>query len=255
MEHYRCVKCYFPQKKATRDVDTVTFFPTSVPFPKVNLDDFLRQAASDIVSLLQHPPSTTTPSLQAGDSIQNALLQLATILNRNDKLPSPILQTPSILHSPPRVLTSKPASKSPRVDETINATAPTSKPASTSPRVDETIIATAPTVKQKWTQQPVTQSRYNLRSTCNFKGTNFKNIAARTLLAQHMFSHPTINHIYDESGTRMSLKQLINGKNKHIWDKAMSMEIGRLAQGNDYGVTATDTIDFIPYALVPNWHM
>ncbi len=31
----------------------------------------------------------------------------------------------------------------------------------------------------------------------------------------------------------------------------MSMEIGRLAQGNDYGVTPTDTIDFIPYALVP----
>ena len=30
----------------------------------------------------------------------------------------------------------------------------------------------------------------------------------------------------------------------------MSMEIGRLAQGNDYGITVTDTIDFIPYTLV-----
>ena len=29
------------------------------------------------------------------------------------------------------------------------------------------------------------------------------------------------------------------------------MEIGRLAQGNKYGVTATDTIDFVPYNLVP----
>ena len=31
----------------------------------------------------------------------------------------------------------------------------------------------------------------------------------------------------------------------------MSMEIDRLAQGNDYGVTPTDTIGFIPYAFVP----
>ncbi len=29
------------------------------------------------------------------------------------------------------------------------------------------------------------------------------------------------------------------------------MEIGRLAQGNDYGVTANGTIEFIPYVLVP----
>ena len=103
MEHYRCVNCYFPNTKATRNVDTVTFSPTTVPFPKVNLEDFLRQAASDIVSLLQNPPSTTTPSLQAGDSIQNALLQLATILHRTDDLPSTIIQKSTEMQPPPRV--------------------------------------------------------------------------------------------------------------------------------------------------------
>ena len=36
-----------------------------------------------------------------------------------------------------------------------------------------------------------------------------------------------------------------------IVEKVMSMEIGRLAQRNYYGVTPTDTIDFIPYELVP----
>ena len=79
MEHYRCVNCYFPQTKATRDVDTVTFFPTNVPFPKIKIEDFLRQAASDIFTILQHPPSTTVPSPQAGNTTQNSLLQLATI--------------------------------------------------------------------------------------------------------------------------------------------------------------------------------
>ena len=34
----------------------------------------------------------------------------------------------------------------------------------------------------------------------------------------------------------------------------MSNEIGRLAQGNKYGVTATDTISFIPRKLVPRDH-
>ena len=33
--------------------------------------------------------------------------------------------------------------------------------------------------------------------------------------------------------------------------KALSMEIGRLDQGNYYGVTFTDTIDFIDYHNVP----
>ena len=31
----------------------------------------------------------------------------------------------------------------------------------------------------------------------------------------------------------------------------MSMELGRLAQGNKYGVTPTDCIDFIHYSVVP----
>ena len=109
----------FPHTKTTRDVDTVTFFQTTVPFPKVNLDDFLRQAALDIVTLLQRPPSTTTLSLQAGDSIQNAMLKLAAILHRTDDYPSPIIQQQK-LQPPQRVTTTTPTPSSPRVVKTIN---------------------------------------------------------------------------------------------------------------------------------------
>ena len=42
MQHYRCVQCYFPRTKQIRDCDTVTFFPTNVPFPQVKLVDFLK---------------------------------------------------------------------------------------------------------------------------------------------------------------------------------------------------------------------
>ena len=42
MNHYRCVECYFPRTKTTRDYDTVTFFPTTIPFPEVKLKYYLR---------------------------------------------------------------------------------------------------------------------------------------------------------------------------------------------------------------------
>ena len=84
-EHYRCLMCYFPETRSTRPVDTVTFFPSSIPVPEVKLEDFLRQAAIDIVTILQDPPSTTTLKLQVGNETRNALLDIALILKRCDK--------------------------------------------------------------------------------------------------------------------------------------------------------------------------
>ena len=81
-KHYRCVKCYIPRTRAIRVSDTVTLFPHCIPFPEVKLEDFIRHALSDIITLLTDPPSKTTVSLQAGNETQNALLQIATILNR-----------------------------------------------------------------------------------------------------------------------------------------------------------------------------
>ena len=37
-------------------------------YPQINLDDFLRQAAGDIISILTQPPSSVVPTLQAGDT-------------------------------------------------------------------------------------------------------------------------------------------------------------------------------------------
>ena len=91
MEYYKCVNCYFPDTCATRDVDTVIFFLSTIPFPKVKIEDFLRQTATYIISILQQPSPTKIPSLQAGDPVHKALLKLATILHRVDELPDPII--------------------------------------------------------------------------------------------------------------------------------------------------------------------
>ena len=50
--------------------------------PEVKLEDFLWQAASDIISILTLPPSTKAPSLAAGDPVRNTLVTLATQLDR-----------------------------------------------------------------------------------------------------------------------------------------------------------------------------
>jgi hypothetical protein len=120
MEHYGCVKCYIPKSGRERDVDTLTFFPKSVPFPQISTEDYSKQAASDIVALLQQPP-TNLPFLAYGDATKNALVQIATLLGRaSDQPTSPIAaapdpqwphaprvqispRTPVPVHHPPRV--------------------------------------------------------------------------------------------------------------------------------------------------------
>ena len=102
-DHYRCINCYFPKTRSQRHVDTVTSFPVTVPFPKLSIEDFLKQAAQDIVTILKDPPSTTTLSLKVGDEMNNALVHLAEILNRTKSLPAPHNITSEVLSKSPRV--------------------------------------------------------------------------------------------------------------------------------------------------------
>ena len=81
MDHYQCVKCFIPETGTIRDTDTVELFPQQVPFPQVSNETFLRQAASDIIAILQ-APTPTIPSLTYGDTTMNAFIEIATILQR-----------------------------------------------------------------------------------------------------------------------------------------------------------------------------
>ncbi len=73
-----------PTKQSEINLDTITFSPKTIKFPKVDINDFLRQAATDIITLLTNPPPLLIPNLSAGSDTYNAILQLATILNRNE---------------------------------------------------------------------------------------------------------------------------------------------------------------------------
>ena len=87
MKHYWCVQCYLPIKKQLRECDTVTFIPHEYPFPEVKLDDFLKRAANDIITLLSAPPSTEAISLDAGYPTRNALLNIVYTIKRLEPLP------------------------------------------------------------------------------------------------------------------------------------------------------------------------
>ena len=49
-------------------------------------------------------------------------------------------------------------------------------------------------------------------------------------------------HVYNTNGRNETVKPLLFGADSKIWIRGLSKELGRLAQGNNYGVKSTDTI-------------
>ena len=61
--HYRCVKCYFLRTRDVRDRDTIEFFYHAIPFPRVILNNYLKQAATNVISILSNPLLTQIKKL------------------------------------------------------------------------------------------------------------------------------------------------------------------------------------------------
>ena len=245
LNHYRCVTCYIPKTKAERVCDTVFFLSKTIPIPKTNTTEYLHQAASDIIHILSQPPSPTIPSLRAGDPIRGALYELATLLQQsgpiepqpntkstdtNDSLPRVALPDNSSLedkvHVPPRVTVKKktPTEHIGRQHVSVSALDPTN----TLPR------------NRRYNNQRA--HRYPLRSLdqCNHVSLPDDNTSALSLF-----------HIFDQTGRKLSMDSLLKGKDKHIWERSLSNEWGRLAAGSKYGIIGTKTIRFIHKKDVP----
>ena len=52
--------------------------------------------------------------------------------------------------------------------------------------------------------------------------TNFRNIAARTLLMQHFFI-PTLHHLFQPNGRKNTLDSVLRGKDATTWKRSLSM--------------------------------
>ena len=249
MEHYRCVKCYIPASGRVRDVDTLQFFPTTIPFPKIDPIDYLTQAASDIVVLLQQP-TTNLPFLSYGDKTKNALLQIATLLGRATDPPrAPITAHPprvQLPDRPPRVAANVPASDMP-ADPSPPRVLPAALPP---PRVQKQQQATNGTRKSPRLHPVHDQVTARLLRRQQTRSITPSRETLQHLQAVQQFQFHA-NHIYDDTGRKETIDTLLAGKNSSTWVTALSNELGRLSQGIDGRVVATNTIDFITKTDVP----
>ena len=75
--------CYKPSTRIEIVPYTLVFIPHTIPIPTITTDNFLKQAASDIIALLTCPQSNIPSILQIGDLTKNGLLQLATLYHTN----------------------------------------------------------------------------------------------------------------------------------------------------------------------------
>ena len=87
-------------------------------YPQINLDDFLRQTAGDIISILTQPQSSVVPTLQVGDETKYTPRN-SKFSKQADDLPiqvqSPSLNilplprvSPTIQHESPKLITNDP---------------------------------------------------------------------------------------------------------------------------------------------------
>ena len=86
-------------------------------------------------------------------------------------------------------------------------------------------------------------ARYNLRSQ--------NSSLTPSYIAQNLIDSHFLHHVYNPQGKRETIDSLLKGPHSKIWERSLSNDWGRLAQGNDFGVRATNTIDFIHKHEVP----
>ena len=177
----------------TRDCDTVAFFPTIIPFPEVKLQDYLCQAAGNIISILTlTPASTITPSLEAGNPVRSALVTLATQLYRIERISeslhtynsaSPRVEPPTLtkhtsLSAPaPRVV----------VHQSLNQSPPPASVVQTHNKESKNISFNNKSPHRYPLRSKARPTKYNLKPASYAAETNYKDTTARVLLAQHIF--------------------------------------------------------------------
>ena len=54
LEHYRCYKVFVTATQTTRNSVTMEWFPSTIPYPKLTQDEYIRQTADNLLSVLSN---------------------------------------------------------------------------------------------------------------------------------------------------------------------------------------------------------
>ena len=231
LEHYRCYKVYVPKTRAERVCDTVSFHPHLCKTPVLQPLEQAIIKANKLTTALQNlekNPSST--HIQQNTTVQ-ALEQLSNIFRAK-------IQNLNNLRKIPRVFTtSKIPLSHPKVLHP------------TTPHVIQTPTPTTQTLQLIPADTEDEQPQLNTRQICDSPPTIPRRHKYNTRLNA---AKPSVNSLIEqESGKSLEYRQLIqHPKHKHVWNKSMSNEIGRLTQGNDR-VSGTNTMFFILYDNIP----
>ena len=199
----------------------------------------LVQSATNIITVLQTPPPSLIPKLHYGDNVRNAINQLARLLK------GAVQRTKPTYHKIPSLRpVSSPAASLPRVQLVLLLRVQNSPvPCCVNPP-PAPVAAAAAQVSQLLTPNPIAFALPD--------PPHYKHHACNHFLAQHVFTTPVVNHIYNEQmGKQETIDMLLAGSNAHTWRRALSNEIGRLAKGVIGCIAATETIEFIKKHEVP----
>ena len=267
-------------RQATTDIIRILTKPTKTTrFPSLEIGDATRNGLLKVAKYLQRdeelpplqPPImkkvTFSPTTKTTSS--HKVIKHPPGNSTNSNTTPSLVETPTI-----STQTSKNSSALPRVKKKkLSKVAP-------APRVSKQSQTTQIQKANKKLLKKVTkairqlQSRYQpTASEPTRKSTRIRRPSSRftkgfhtatnRLLAQHLYetnkthlssTQPinAINHIYDANGKKLKIHDLMSDpKTTDVWTRAMSNELGRLAQSNKYGVKSTDTIEFIKKSEVP----
>lgn len=225
---YKHYTFYIPRTHREQECDTMEWKPTNITFPHVSTTDYLKQALTDITTVLQQMPKLADIQLEYGDETNNAWVKLADLLKQaatkgkllnNQKDQSQPLQR---VHREQRVHKPQPlATTPPQPNTALDYDTDIEDEDENEPRV--TIPSTTST-RQKETENPY-QKQY---ATTSLTRRSYRSRAFAQFIQQEDLK---MFHIYSEEGKRISYDKLIKGEDKERWLRSSANEFGRLMRG------------------------
>ena len=97
-------------------------------------------------------------------------------------------------------------------------------------------------LKARKTQAAPRKVQNQLHRSLRNVGKKFSTQAEQQLVDNHLFKLPHAYHIYKKQGIKEAIDTVLMGGDSDTWWKAVGNELGRLANGIDNHIRATNTI-------------
>ena len=260
MEHYRCFKIYIPSTGGVRIADTVRWFPHGdLKMPIASKDALLQATLADLRSTLKSsvknnilPPEGTTS--------RTILLQLHDIFKNNDTPNRPSPEPTAIPTAPSKDPIHVPRVAPVQVPRVVPTQVPRVVPTPV-PRVAQAVVpnvAQSPKPSSTPTPVPIIPAHRSTRQRSSTKSPTFHYANSTITLEQLEDSTIQRQHaanavLNPDTGTLEEYRQLIKGKQAHLWQNGGYKELARLAQGcKKRGVTGSNTAHFINHRDKPS---